>query len=131
MKNNRLGCLSPIANIATIITLVFIVVYAFFNGSEMFNAGALSARAGNPVGGVSSHADIGSNCASCHPAPWAADTMDDRCKVCHTEITDQLADPASLHGKLMENRAFICRDCHTEHRGSGANLTDKIGRAHV
>ncbi|MCX6078397.1 MAG: hypothetical protein NTW32_02585 [Chloroflexi bacterium] len=129
MNKNRLGCLSPTANFATLFTLLFIIGYAFFNGNELFTAGALSARTGDIFGGVSSHAEIGSDCAQCHTAPWDADTMDDRCKVCHTDITDQLADPASLHGKLMNDRPFICRDCHTEHRGPNMSLTDmRVGK---
>jgi len=44
MNNNRLGCLSPSAIVASIITLLVIVGFGLFSGSGFFTA-AVSMRA--------------------------------------------------------------------------------------
>ena len=124
MNTNRLGCLSPSAILASLVTLLIIAGFAFTSGSGFFSAGSLNDERGEPLGGVSSHAELGNQCAQCHPAPWESETLNDRCLACHTEISTQLADSASMHGILMKNQALSCRACHTEHRGSAAPLTD-------
>ncbi|GAB4480222.1 MAG: hypothetical protein OHK0031_01160 [Anaerolineales bacterium] len=126
MKEKRLGCMTPLAITATLITLLVIAATAFASGSGFFNAGSLNAQTGETVlGGVHSHAEIGSDCAKCHPAPWEPDSLGDRCAVCHTEITTQLADPASLHGLMLGSQKKLnCRSCHSEHKGPAAPLTD-------
>ncbi len=124
MNNNRLGCFSPPAIIASLLTLLVIAGFAFTSGSGLFTAGNLNANAGKNIGGVTSHAEIGNACAKCHPAPWDADTLGDRCQVCHTDISAQLTDPTSLHGEMMKNQSITCRACHPEHRGPNAALTD-------
>ncbi len=124
MNNNRLGCLSPIAIVASTITLLVIAGFAFTSGNSLFTAGELNARAGENIGGVTSHAEIGSDCAKCHAAPWEAATLGDRCQVCHTGITAELNNPASAHGEMMKGQSVTCRTCHPEHRGPTAALTD-------
>ncbi len=124
MNNNRLGCLSPSAIVASIITLLVIAGMAFTNGSGFFTPGRLNASAGENIGGVTSHAQIGTACAKCHPAPWESVTMDERCLVCHAEISAQLADLTSMHGVMIKNQNISCRACHIDHRGANAALTD-------
>ena len=124
MKRATLGFLTPSALIATTITSIAIAVLAFFSGGQMFTAGALNAKIGDNLGGVSSHAEIAGDCAKCHPAPWEADTINDRCKNCHTNVKAELDDITSLHGAMMYSNALNCRDCHTEHRGAAVSLTD-------
>jgi len=124
MNNNRLGCLSLSAIIASLFTLLVIVGFALTSGSGFFSAGGLNAKIGKDIGGVTSHAAIGNDCARCHPAPWDAATLADRCQACHTDISAQLSDPASAHGVMMKDRSTTCRACHPEHRGPGAALTD-------
>jgi hypothetical protein len=124
MNNNRLGCLSASAVLATIITLVLIGGYALFFGGRLFTPGELNAQAGESLGGVSSHGAIGNDCGQCHPAPWETTTLGDRCVKCHTGISLELADTASMHGIMMKDRTLSCQSCHLEHRGTNASLTD-------
>jgi hypothetical protein len=122
--NKRLGCLSPLAIISSFITVIAIIAFEVFSGNGMFSAGSLNARAGRNIGGVTSHAEIGSDCAKCHPAPWDSDYLGDRCVQCHADVGKQFKDNTSLHGALKgENPVLNCRECHTEHHGPDAKLT--------
>ena len=124
MHNNRLGCFTSTGIIAMIVTLFVIVGFAFASGSQMFSAGALNAQTGEVYGGVNSHAQI-TECSACHAAPIGQETMADRCASCHTDIAAQMKDVAKLHGAIMQkNSTLACRDCHPEHRGASASLTD-------
>jgi len=90
----------------------------------MFSPGKLNADQGPVLGSVSSHADIAGDCKLCHTAPWQSDTMDDRCIACHANISAELGDLSSIHGRLYHlDLAAQCRDCHPEHNGSHAMLT--------
>ncbi|MFN2120024.1 MAG: hypothetical protein ACK2T0_06505 [Anaerolineales bacterium] len=125
MRSTRLGCLSPLALVAALIAALTIGGYGLVHGSGMFSPGGLSALTGQPLGGVTSHAAIGDDCGTCHVAPWAPIGMADRCLVCHQNVTAQLADMNSLHGRLEAHVAVVtCRQCHPEHRGAGAGLTN-------
>lgn len=124
MNNNRLGCLTGTGLAAAFITLFVLVGVAFASGGQMFSAGALNAESGEPVGGVASHAQI-TDCKACHTAPWERATMADRCLDCHTEIARQMLSVAELHGAITQKSpALACRDCHKDHRGKTASLTD-------
>ncbi len=128
MQKRRLGCLAPSAIIAVLLTLLTLFGVMYFSGNALFMPGSLNAQVGEEsLGGVNSHAQIGSDCARCHTAPWEKETLGDRCVICHAEITGQLADPASLHGVLMKNKAITCRDCHSDHHGPNAPLTKMTG----
>jgi len=123
--NNRLGCFSTTAIISSVITALIIASVAFASGSSMFSPGKLNAMPGEQAGGVISHAQIGEECSRCHTAFWEKDRMADRCVVCHGEITEQIPDPLSLHGILSNgNSSLECRQCHPEHRGAIASLTE-------
>jgi len=120
----RLGCLSGTGLIAALIAALVIAGYVYARGGLLFNPGPLNAQSGRALGGVTSHAEIGDNCESCHTAPWESETMADRCVVCHTDIAAQLQDVESLHGTILQNNLDLaCRDCHAEHRGPEASLT--------
>ncbi len=124
MKMPRFGCLTSTGIIAGLIATFLIVGTAVASGGSMYSPGALNASAGDIIGGVSSHAEIEGDCASCHTAPWESETMDDRCSTCHTDVAEQLKDSASVHGGMMEVEPNAkCRDCHTEHHGADALLT--------
>jgi len=124
MHNNRLGCFTATGIIAVLVTLFAIVGFAFASGSEMFSAGDLNAQAGDTHGGITAHAQI-TKCSDCHASPIGAETMADRCTSCHTDIAEQMKDVARLHGAIMQKgSALACRDCHPEHRGATAALTD-------
>lgn len=123
-KNNRLGCLTGSGVITALITLFVLAGSAFAGGSRMFSSGALNAQPGESIGGVNSHAQI-QECDACHTAPWEQASMADRCLSCHTNIADQMRNVAQLHGSIVQKSPkFACRDCHKEHRGATASLTD-------
>jgi hypothetical protein len=124
MQNNRLGCFTVTGVIATFITLFVIAGFAFASGNQMFSAGDLNAQPGNALGGVTSHAQI-AECSTCHAPPFGSEKMADRCANCHTDIAAQMFDVAKLHGAIKQkSSAFACRDCHPDHRGATASLTD-------
>ena len=122
MNSNRLGCLSPLALIASLFTLAGIVAWAFLGGNGMFSAGSLNAQTGPLLHGFASHAATGSDCGQCHAPFWSRDTMTDRCLACHETIAAQLTDSASLHG-AMKVDTLECRSCHPEHNGPVGLLT--------
>lgn len=123
-NTNRLGCLTGAGFIAALITLFVLVGAAFASGGQMFSSGDLNAQPGKTLGEVSSHAEI-KECRSCHSAPWERETMADRCLACHTEIAQEMLSVAELHGTITQkDPSLSCRDCHKDHRGKAASLTD-------
>lgn len=123
-SNNRLGCLTGTGLIAALITVLALAGFTFASGGHMFSSGDLNAQVGESVGGVTSHAQI-PECKACHSAPWERDTMADRCLACHTDIAEQMLNVAQLHGAISQkDPSLACRDCHFEHRGATASLTD-------
>lgn len=123
MNTQRLGCLSPLALFSTFITLVILVVAEVNSGNSMFSPGALNAQAGQPLGGVTSHAALGKACGQCHAPFWASQRMSDLCLACHVAVQGELGDPSSLHGTLLRGQPLSCQACHREHRGPEASLT--------
>ena len=123
MISKRPGCLLPSAILAGLLTILLILVFRLFNGNSLFSGGILNARAGASLDGVHSHAELGNDCAKCHPAPWDADTQAERCMHCHTDIAMQLKKPTSIHGAMFKNDPQTCRACHPDHRGNSASLT--------
>jgi hypothetical protein len=125
MHNNRLGCFTVTGIISVFITACAIVGFAIFSGGQMFSAGALNAQSGDTYGGVTSHAQS-TACADCHVFPLGVESMADRCVACHTDIAAQMKDVAKLHGAILQKSsdALACRDCHPEHRGETASLTE-------
>ena len=124
MKSNRLGCLSGTGIIAALVTALVIAGFTWVRGGVLYSPGELSAKSGEVLGGVTSHAEIGGNCKACHTALWERDTMADRCTVCHTAIAGQMKQVASMHGRMEhDNPDLACRHCHPDHRGPDAALT--------
>ncbi|PJB66475.1 MAG: hypothetical protein CO094_07045, partial [Anaerolineae bacterium CG_4_9_14_3_um_filter_57_17] len=121
--NNRFGCLTPLAIVSALVTLIVIAGSLLFTGSGLFTAGSLNAKRGDSaLGGVFSHADIGNECSRCHPGIFSGKTMDLMCLECHTDVAAQKSDPASLHGALLKD-GLTCRSCHPDHRGPNAPTT--------
>jgi len=48
--------------------------------------------------------------------------MSGRCLDCHQSVVTELAQPGSLHGSF--DPVLSCQDCHHDHRGAEAALTD-------
>lgn len=121
---NRIGCLANSGIISAVLTLLTITIFWSIQGNRMFSPGELSTKTGVPLGGVTSHAEIGDKCFRCHAAPWEAKGLNDHCQQCHTDIASQLQDGSSLHGILfMNNSRLSCRICHPEHGGAASPLT--------
>src|SRR5262245_39479246 len=113
----------PTGTFAALATIAVLVVVMATSGNGMFSPGELNARSRTrvPLGGVSSHAEIGNNCAACHVSPTSKETMASRCTDCHADIRMQRDTQGPLHGNVANG--MECRTCHTEHRGAHAALT--------
>jgi hypothetical protein len=121
----RLGCVSVSGIIAAFVALLLVVGVSLLWGGVLFSPGPLNAQtSGATLGSVSSHAELGRRCSACHAAPWSRETMSERCLACHTEVARQLQEPSSLHGVLgVGSQGLLCYDCHPEHGGTDAPLT--------
>lgn len=128
MQTNRPGCLTGNGIVAAFLTIVMLLGFALFSGNAMFSPGPLNAQPGEQtLGGVSAHAQI-ADCSACHAGLWPSDRMADHCVACHTGIAAQMMDVAKLHGAIThKSPALACRDCHPEHRGAEAALTELGG----
>ena len=125
MNNNRLGCFTTSGILAAILTALIVLGLGLVKGGTLFNPGALNAQPGAPLGGVTSHADIGGQCKTCHAPFWSSAIMANRCVACHAEVATQWQDPTTLHGVLHHYRPrLVCQNCHPDHRGPDAPLTD-------
>ncbi len=122
MHNKKLGCLSTTGIMAAVLTLLTITGFGIAQGGSQFSPGALNAQPGGQTsGGVSSHADTGGNCVSCHAQPWSKQSMSDRCLACHTELS---TNPKDFHKVMLaQSRLSPCYTCHTDHRGPAGSLT--------
>jgi hypothetical protein len=126
MKSKSLGCLTTLGLVAMAIAVFAVGTSYAFNRSKMFSPGELSQQfGGEMIGGINSHAELDENCAACHPAPWDLRGMTNLCLDCHAEIVQEMTGSDTLHGAVkIAFGGSACQDCHTEHRGSDANITD-------
>ena len=128
MRTARLGCLTGTGMLAALIAALAIVGFTFASGGQMFSPGALNDIHGDLVGGVTSHAEIAGACSACHAAPWENQTMQDRCLVGHQDVPAQMQDLMTPHGRMYAiDPLAACQDCHPEHRGAFASLTEIEG----
>jgi len=123
--NRRLGCLTGGGLLAAAVTLALLLAFFLARGGRMFSPGPLNAQGAELLGQVRSHAETGGRCQACHTSPWSKTTLSDRCLACHTSVAGQLQTGTGLHAAMRrQDAAFDCRDCHTEHRGPTAALTE-------
>ena len=128
MDDHRLGFLGPSSLIAGLLTLLITAGIWTTHGGTLFSPGPLDVQKGQPIQGVSSHADLQGKCSACHANLLEPGSMDERCEACHTDIAGQKGNPNTLHGDLLKtNGSLECRNCHQEHGGA---LTD-IRKANV
>jgi len=117
-----LGCLTFSALVAAVVVVLAILGAAFATGNGIFSPGPLSGvTRGEPIGGVTSHADLAGRCDACHAPVGSSERMGDRCLTCHAQIRQEVASKGP-HARLLATTAN-CRDCHTDHRGVTASLT--------
>ncbi len=69
---------------------------------------------------------IGS-CSNCHGG-WLG-SMTDSCVECHADIGKQLEERGGLHGTLKPELARECARCHSDHRGLGFAMVNKLSFA--
>jgi hypothetical protein len=74
------------------------------------------------LGGFQSHAMFEQECRHCHVPVHCL--SDDRCQSCHKEVALERQAAQGLHGQLLVSAS--CRDCHTEHKGREAQITQFI-----
>ncbi len=67
--------------------------------------------------------DGGASCAQCHGG-WFSD-MTTSCLACHEPIASQIESGDGLHGRLGEERARRCAECHSEHHGGEFQLVNR------
>ncbi len=91
-------------------------------GGLAFSPGGLSAASPEhePMGGVTSHAELSAKCTACHVPPRDTGTMSQRCTACHADTRAEFGDTTKTHGSLA--RGERCIECHTEHRGPNGVL---------
>jgi hypothetical protein len=125
MDKKPYGFLTVPGIVTSMLSILVVFGIGMMRGGTLFNPGALNAQAGAPLGGATSHADLAANCSACHAAFWQTTTMADQCVLCHTDVAAQEGNPTTLHGDQLVNKpGMTCRDCHPDHRGATAALTD-------
>ena len=130
----RPGFVSTAGIVVAVVLVVAVLAVTLVAGPELFSPGGLSAQTSadpldptakaEPLGGVTSHAQLGSDCGACHPAPWSSRTVADACLACHEDIGRQIDGGDGLHGRLKGMRQSpTCSGCHPEHGGPHGSLT--------
>jgi hypothetical protein len=124
-KKSGPGCITTYGIILALLAALAIAGFGFAKGGMLFNPGALNAQPGPGLRGQHSHAEFTNQCDQCHAPFWSGSSMADRCLVCHSDVSIQLLVPFSMHARLShEAPALTCRNCHSEHHGPEAALTD-------
>jgi hypothetical protein len=131
----RPGFISALGIVAAVLVFVGAGAVTYLVGPGIFSPGGLSAQTSagaaqdpaaspEPLGGVTSHAELGDDCGACHPAPWSPRTMADACVECHTRVGEEISAGKGLHGGLAgAGGALVCTPCHPEHGGPDGPLT--------
>ena len=142
----RPGFLSATGVVAAAVVFLGAGAVMHLTGPGLFSPGALNAQTSadvatrpsataEPLGGVTSHAQLGSECSACHPAPWSSRTMAEACLDCHAGVADEIRTRDGLHGQLEGMQTSpTCTACHPEHNGPHGALTvvdeARFGSAH-
>jgi hypothetical protein len=74
------------------------------------------------------HADIESECASCH-VRFSRGQQRELCMDCHENIASDLEAKSGFHGRSPAVGQGRCVDCHTEHEGRGADIVGLVPTA--
>lgn len=121
----RPGFVSPTGILAAAVLVACVVAWTLIGDGGPFSPGPLNAETRDAaLGGVASHAELGSDCGACHTAPWSSQTMADRCLGCHETVGDEIASGKGLHGRLTGMQSSpTCSGCHLEHNGPHGPLT--------
>jgi len=70
---------------------------------------------------ISGHADIESECASCH-VKFDREGQIELCVACHEDVGKDRASEKGFHGLDRQAKRRECSYCHTDHEGRDANI---------
>ena len=70
---------------------------------------------------VRGHADIESECSSCHKL-FSRSEQRALCLDCHEDVATDLGARTGFHGKSDGANTDECATCHTDHEGRNADL---------
>lgn len=71
---------------------------------------------------IEGHAKVEGACDKCH-APFSRQSQSHLCLDCHKEIASDRERAKGLHGRQIEAKTQECRQCHTDHKGRAADIT--------
>lgn len=76
---------------------------------------------------IKGHAKIEHECSKCHDR-FDRHRQTDLCLDCHKKIKKDIDTHSGFHGRKTQVRKQICKSCHTEHKGRGADIVklDKL-----
>ncbi len=74
---------------------------------------------------VRGHADLESDCSSCHISFNRA-AQDGLCRDCHEDVTKDIENNKGFHGKSDDVAAETCASCHTDHEGRNADIMNLV-----
>lgn len=100
---------------AAVFTAIIVTGFALASGGMVFSSGALNARAGAPLCGMSSHADIAHKCNLCHAEPSVhAGQFGTECAKCHntSNWNATFNHPGGCAGNCANHEHATCADCH-------------------
>ncbi len=73
---------------------------------------------------IQGHAKLENDCSNCHRA-FVATEQPALCMDCHKEISADVRALTGFHGRVAKDQPqLLCKNCHTEHKGRGANVVD-------
>ena len=74
---------------------------------------------------IGAHAREAKECAACHER-FEQSSQNRLCLVCHEDVRRDLDQRLGLHGRIRKDAESECRVCHTEHKGSDADIVGLV-----
>lgn len=96
-----------------LLTFVFSVLLSFTVRADTLESVMMPGKV------IQGHVKWEDSCEKCHKK-FDKSGQNQLCKDCHKEVNQDIAAKKGYHGKLKESRS--CVECHTEHKGRGANI---------
>lgn len=114
----KIAILIAIAVFTALTTAVYYAPGHGEGGRQGLNSTAAWQRMANPGALSEAHAFLDHNCNACHTPVKGAEATN--CIVCHANDDNVLQrQPTAFHADIGN-----CRDCHSEHRGRDAEMTE-------